>query len=133
MEYGPRIPYDEKSFRVRSCPKCLYKKHLSDAAFCIMCGTDLYNRCDANNMDNEQHSNPPNARFCYRCGRPTSYSAFLPAFTDLIAEQKEQFEKELAEADISPALHKRIIGTDDSQSELPELPAFTFESDELPF
>ena len=133
MEYGPRIPYDEKTLRVKSCPKCLYKKHLNDAAFCIMCGTDLYNRCDGNNMENEDHYNPPNARFCYRCGRPTSYSAFLPAFTDLIAEQQEQFNKELAEADISPALHNRIIGADDSTAEPEQHAVSVIETDELPF
>lgn len=133
MEYGPKIPYDENTLRVKSCPKCLYKKHLKDASFCIMCGTDLYNRCISSNYDEEEHSNPPNARFCYICGKPTSYSAFLPAFTELIAEQKEQFNKELAEADISPALHNRIIGTSDDPSEQPEQIISSVETDELPF
>ena len=133
MEYGPKIPYDEKTLRVKICPKCLYKKHLEDAEFCIMCGTDLYNRCDAHNEQNEEHFNPPNARFCYKCGSPTSYSAFLPAFTELIAKQQEQFNKELAEADISPAVHNRMLGTDDIEPAQEAPAVFDSGTDDLPF
>lgn len=131
MKYGPKIPYDEKTLRVKSCPKCLYKKHLIDAEFCIMCGTDLYNRCDGDNFQQEKHFNPPNARFCFRCGRPTAYAVFLPAFTDMIAEQQEQFNKELAEIDISPMQYSRIAGTDsaDASEQAPSVA----ENDELPF
>ena len=133
MEYGPSIPYDEKTLRVNTCPKCLYKKHLPDAAFCIMCGTDLYNRCDGSNEQHEAHTNPPHARFCRCCGRPTSYSVFLPAFTEMIAEKRDQFNKELAEADISPALYDRIIGKDEDETAQESSPSFAAETDELPF
>ena len=133
MEYGPNIPFDEKTLRVKSCPKCLYKKHLSDAAFCIMCGTDLYNLCDGNNEERESHNNPPNARFCRCCGRPTSYSAFLPAFTEMIAEQQDQFYQELTEVGISHALYNRIIGNDESEPAQEVSATFSIDSDQLPF
>ena len=133
MEYGPNIPYDANTLRVESCPKCLYKKHLSDAAFCIMCGTDLYNRCDGNNEEGESHYNPPNARFCRCCGRPTSYSTFLPAFTEMIAEQQDQFNQELTEVGITPALHNRIIGKDECEAVQETSTVFAVDTDDLPF
>ena len=66
MNYGPRIPCDESTFKMTRCPRCLYEKHREEAAFCIMCGLNLYNSCE------EGHRNPPDARFCFRCGKPTS-------------------------------------------------------------
>lgn len=130
MDYGPQIPYDTETFRVKSCPKCLYKNHLKDAAFCIMCGTALFNRCDGVEQGNE-HANPPNARYCYLCGRPTAYARFLPAFTDMIAMQQELFSQELAESDISPELHRLILGIDDGTE--PEQTESQLDENDLPF
>lgn len=81
MQYNDGVSYDEDSLRVKICPVCNNEQFSSNAEFCRICGTSLYNKCEGEteyDMNNEpykrdQHNNPSNARFCEICGKPTYY------------------------------------------------------------
>lgn len=78
-EYETDIPYDPETFKILKCPRCDNEIFSSEALFCRRCGLPLYNRCgDWVGYDDEfdssnGHVNPPDARFCEKCGNRTSY------------------------------------------------------------
>jgi Zn-dependent peptidase ImmA (M78 family) len=81
MQYNDGVAYDEDTLRVNICPVCNNEQFSSNAEFCRICGTNLYNKCEGDmdyDMNNEpyyrnQHNNPSNARFCEICGKPTYF------------------------------------------------------------
>lgn len=80
MKYE-QINYDEEEMRVLECPRCKNEQFSPFAKFCRICGLDLHNTCEGFQEQDyngepyttEQHSNPPNARYCEHCGAPTTY------------------------------------------------------------
>lgn len=114
VKYGPKIPYtlEQGEYRVNKCPVCLNEENDEDAEFCILCGTSLTNLCEGNDLDyNDElirHSNPANARFCYRCGAPTAYShlKILPNYREALRSlaDKEAIRRELADMDVDEEL-----------------------------
>lgn len=78
-EYEIGVPYDQETLKVLRCPVCGNDDFSQDADICKVCGLPLYNRCgDWAGYDEEfdssnGHVNPPDARFCEKCGNRTSY------------------------------------------------------------
>ncbi len=138
VDYGPNIPYDPNTFKVSKCPKCLYSKHDDDALFCIMCGTDLYNKCEGYYTPETDelitHPNPPNARFCHTCGRPTAYAklGFLPSYKDILAAEKGAAEQEISEMKIDEKLFWEMNEVTENSSTA-DINAAADDTDELPF
>ncbi len=54
-----------------SCPRCGVPSRIRDRRDCRVCACDLLNWC-SNRLC--RFENPPNARFCIRCGSPTVFS-----------------------------------------------------------
>ena len=77
----PPVPLSYDGYSFLACPVCGNEEIEYDDEYCIICGTSLTNRCDGTkNADGEliRHPNPPFARFCCRCGKPTAYSRLEP-------------------------------------------------------
>lgn len=70
-------PYDTLTCCVRLCPVCGKYDHRSGARYCTGCGVNLTNDCEGTASGTgekiRRHANPPFARYCLRCGKPTSF------------------------------------------------------------
>lgn len=81
MIYKSEIKYDQKTNKVKECPRCQNEEFSADATYCRICGMPLVNRCipaqwedDYGNLhDSQSHENLPDSRFCEQCGEPTVY------------------------------------------------------------
>lgn len=81
MRYTDGVAYDKDTMRVKICPVCHNEEFGKGAIYCRICGTPLYNTCEngiTEDINGEpivlsMHMNPPNARFCECCGKPTVY------------------------------------------------------------
>ena len=77
MNYTDGVPYDPDTLKVKICPVCENEEFSSNASFCKICGTNIYNLCEGTYYQGEddlvRHPNPSNARFCELCGQPTLY------------------------------------------------------------
>ena len=123
VKYGPNIPsgMSNGEYKVQKCPKCLNEDIEYDAEYCIMCGTSLTNVCDGIESDYDgeliRHSNPANARFCHRCGKPTAYSRLpiLPSYQVQLKIQakRDALRRELAEMDIDEGTFWSMNGMDE--------------------
>lgn len=93
MVYGDGVNFDQKTNRVKICPRCFNQQFSSAARYCRICGTELYNMCIGDpaeeGYDNDpnrvnQHANPSNARYCETCGKPTEFfiKGILPKYED---------------------------------------------------
>jgi hypothetical protein len=74
---------DEKN-KAKKCPRCENEEIHSSFDHCKICGVNLVNTCagimDTDNNDNEYYKVDPcgtpaegNARYCVKCGSPTTY------------------------------------------------------------
>lgn len=80
MIYNDGYPMNE-DLRVLRCPKCKNEEMGEDAEYCRICGSPLFNLCEGEEIYDfngnyeglEQHKNFGNARFCEKCGKPTTY------------------------------------------------------------
>ncbi|WIF95096.1 hypothetical protein [Caminicella sporogenes] len=77
MYYKDGYSMDE-NLRVIKCPRCGNEEFSSEAVYCRICGTMLFNYCQGEWNDYRQewsweHKNPGNARFCEICGKPTYF------------------------------------------------------------
>lgn len=92
VKYTDGVDYDERTLRIKSCPKCGNDEFGKNAEYCKICGTDLFNMCegdiDQNNWGEEihinTHANPSNARFCETCGKRTNFfiKGILPSYEE---------------------------------------------------
>lgn len=82
MKYSG-IKTDSK-LRFLKCPVCGNDEFSSDAAFCKVCGSSVYNYCQ--DLFDEggykisagcKRINPGNSRFCEFCGNPTLLNKYL--------------------------------------------------------
>lgn len=76
MKY-PGIELDEQG-RALTCPICNNTELAGDGAFCMICGTEVVNRClTASDIFSDECSHdeklPGNARYCPHCGGITSF------------------------------------------------------------
>lgn len=100
MIYNDGFPMDA-DLKVTQCPKCGNEQFSNDAEFCRICGVSLYNLCEGEaiydyngNFDHrEEHKNCGNARYCEKCGRPTSFfkETFLLPYDEVREEYVERF------------------------------------------
>lgn len=139
VKYGPNIPYDEDTYRAYRCPRCLNELNEEDAKYCIICGLDLQNLCEGEWYDNEhynQHANPPHARFCRTCGKPTANGSLkiLPRYQDILAQRdKDELEDELRQMDLDTELFMEM-NTITEEKPVVTAPYEELEDDgELPF
>ncbi len=123
MNYGPSIPYDEDTMKITKCPRCLYDAHREESQFCIMCGLNLFNTCEQN------HSNPPDARFCSICGEPTALyeASILKSYKEILKANADEATAEFQEMGLS-------IDELTSSEPAPSSDSVnSFDPDELPF
>lgn len=100
MIYNDGFTMDENN-RVTECPQCGNEEFSSEAIFCRICGSVLYNSCEGEdiydfngNFDHKEvHNNPGNARFCETCGKPTSFFKlkYLKPFTEFQSNSVDRF------------------------------------------
>ncbi|MCD8074212.1 MAG: ImmA/IrrE family metallo-endopeptidase [Lachnospiraceae bacterium] len=102
MKYE-QIKYDEDAMRVLECPRCKNEQFSTFAKYCRICGLDLHNTCEGVQLEDyngspytDQHSNPPNARYCEHCGTPTTYLKMgilkpYDVYLKELAEQEDPF------------------------------------------
>lgn len=100
MMYDDGFPMDD-NLRVTECPRCKNSQFSTEADFCRICGTSLYNLCEGEeiydyngNYENTQyHKNPGNARFCEKCGKPTQFfkEKFLRQFNEVNKQYAQQY------------------------------------------
>lgn len=94
------IGYDlDENGRAHICPKC-ENEETSYGANCIICGTDLVNKCARTNITYDNGHNgysqscdtiaPGNARYCYNCGNETTF--FQSEVLKPWDEEKQQLE-----------------------------------------
>lgn len=57
------------AFQFSPCSVCGNKDYSEDAGFCKICGTPLSNTC----TQDATHLNHPESKYCYVCGKPTSF------------------------------------------------------------
>lgn len=82
MKYCDGVDYDKDTMQVKICPVCKNEEFSEGAVYCRICGAPLYNTCEdgiRQDINREpivlkMHANPPNARFCECCGKPTIYN-----------------------------------------------------------
>ena len=74
LRIGPYhdTPINE-SLMALSCPRCGAADFSERARYCRQCAFPLYNYCIHPDME-ARHINPPDARFCEVCTRPTFWS-----------------------------------------------------------
>ena len=81
MIYDDGVKIDD-DMRVEICPRCGNEVYSSKAEYCKICGLRLYNYClgetivdpNGNNPDYvEYHKNDSDARYCEKCGMPTTF------------------------------------------------------------
>ena len=93
MKYTDGVEYDAQTMRVKICPRCQNEEFSEDAVFCRICSLQLINYCEGTEAYDEEtgeryftdrHSNPTNARFCEKCGKPTVFykEGILPGYKD---------------------------------------------------
>lgn len=72
----------DDDMRVEICPRCGNEVYSSKAEYCKICGLRLYNYClgetivdpNGNSPDYvEYHKNDSDARYCEKCGMPTTF------------------------------------------------------------
>lgn len=127
MIYNDGFPMDV-DLKVTQCPKCGNEQFSNDAEFCRICGVSLYNLCEGEeiydyngNFDHrEEHKNCGNARFCEKCGRPTSFlkETFLLPYDEVREEYVERFLHSNPSA-ISGNTVMVLAGNDEDSDELP--------------
>ncbi len=63
--------------RMTVCPGCGMADHDPEANYCTRCGLSLTNECEGTDKAapgrRGRHPNPPFARYCLVCGKPTAY------------------------------------------------------------
>ena len=63
--------------RMTVCPGCGKADHDPEANYCTRCGLSLTNECEGTDKADpgrrDRHPNPPFARYCLVCGKPTAY------------------------------------------------------------
>ena len=128
MIYNDGFTMDE-NIRVTKCPQCGNEEFSSEAIYCRICGSTLYNSCEGEdiydyngNFDHRKvHNNPGNARFCETCGKPTSFFTlkYLKPFNEFQGDSVERF---LSQATTS------VTNGDAAVTTIPAV-----EEDELPF
>ena len=95
-----------EGLRFIKCPVCGNNEFSSEAGFCKICGSALYNFCQDHYDENGYRvsngcgrPNPGNARFCEYCGNPTLLFKYLNHWeeenkaiieTKLVVESHEQ-------------------------------------------
>ena len=80
-EAGKELPeapyYDKATCHLSRCPVCGRRSYASELTYCIGCGLSLINECegitDSTGAQRNRHPNPPFARYCLRCGKPTAF------------------------------------------------------------
>lgn len=111
MKYTDGVKYDPKTDRVKICPRCANEEFSAAAKFCRICGTDLYNYCIGDPLnegfDNDpdrinQHPNPSNARYCEVCGKPTEY------FVKGLLPEYSVYQKNLAQDEVQLGLFQTV-------------------------
>ena len=127
MIYNDGFTMDE-NIRVTKCPQCSNEEFSSEAAFCRICGSPLYNSCEgedifdySGNFDHREiHNNPGNARFCETCGKPTSFFKlkYLKPFNEFQSDSVSRF----LEQDTSSATNSIAVTTNTPALEEDELP-----------
>ena len=111
MIYADGVNFDQKTNRVKICPRCFNQQFSSAARYCRICGTELYNMCigdpaeegyenDPNRIN--QHSNPSNARYCETCGKPTEF------FLKGILPRYEEYQMKTAEEEVQMGLCENV-------------------------
>lgn len=100
MFYNDGFGMDE-NMRVKECPYCGNEEFSDKAEFCRICGTQLFNICEGedifdyngNYSHHEDHKNLGNARFCEVCGKPTFFyrRKLLKPFTEIKELSIERF------------------------------------------
>ena len=111
MIYADGVNFDQKTNRVKICPRCFNQQFSSAARYCRICGTELYNICigdpaeegyenDPNRIN--QHSNPSNARYCETCGKPTEF------FLKGILPKYEEYQMKTAEEEVQMGLCENV-------------------------
>lgn len=100
MIYNDGFSMDE-NLRVKECPKCGNEEISDDAEYCRICGTNLFNTCDGQEIYDydgifiriEKHPNHGNARYCEKCGKPTAFfnAKFLRPYNEIRPDYVQQY------------------------------------------
>lgn len=102
MRYTDGVDYDSKTMRVKICPRCQNEEFDEEASFCKICGLALINYCEGVERNDDtygekyyedQHPNPSNARFCEKCGKPTTF------FKERVLVDFERYQRQEATQD----------------------------------
>lgn len=80
MKYNDGFAMDDDK-RVLICPKCNNEEFDSEAKFCRICGSTLFNYCNGEDIidsfgqyrETIRHKNGGNSRYCEKCGAETTF------------------------------------------------------------
>lgn len=109
MIYDDGVNTNEEK-RVVICPRCYNEVFSTHAEYCKICGLKLYNYCLGQTISDpngqypdyvEYHKNDSDARFCEKCGEPTTFNQ--EGLLNNWKDAKEQIE--LNEVDSFPPYH----------------------------
>ena len=143
VNYNDGVAFDRNSMMVLICPRCGNSEFSSDAMFCRICGADIYNRCEGEIIGSKiieisRHKNPSNARYCEKCGKPTSFlnEHILCAYTDFVPLEEETGDNFSAAfiADVPQMEENHAVPAETPQPETVQASSFNdVDIDELPF
>ena len=147
VKYTDGVDYNENTLRVNVCPVCGNDEFGSNAEYCRICGTNLYNKCEGeadqdingNIIYLNQHANPSNARYCEICGKPTYFSQrkILPTYQVYLQRQEEEDARFMAlaleeEENISYEAEPPQAYIEDTPP-FSDIPEFLEDAQKLPF